>query len=705
MGCCGNKTDTTNDIEMRDTDQKSGGNYGKSKKFDPQFNGPIKDRSCTDIPCCILFVLFLVGMAIVGILAFLWGNPDRLIHPVNSEGKICGTGDYKDKPKLLYFDLTECVPTDLSKAASAFSGLNHVCPTTKVCVTKCPTKNSLGTELSCKDMACKPGIEPCDATVDEIKKYVEDGKCAPYYLESEDILHRCIPTVFGSTAKGILDSDKKALKNSKGLNVTTEELKEGSKIVQALIDLQNVGLKVLEDVRNSWWLILAGFGIAMVASFLYIVTMRWIAGMMVWLTTYAVLTLLGFGVYYCYTKYKELDDAGESSDFVFTANLSVYKDSKKTWLAFTIILGVFLLILILLLLALRKRIQIAVALIKEGSRAISSMLFTLLWPIIPWLLQLIAFAWFVAVGVYLVTTGDAEFQLKNTTDVIDPLCKYQDYVDSENQTCLFVKFSDEVTVFRLQVYHLFGWFWIMNFVIALGQCVLAGSFASYYWAWDKKTDIPAFPVMASFMRTLRYHTGSLAFGSLIIAIVQIIRATLEYIEHKLKESGQDNQIVKYILKCLKCCFWCLEKFLKFLNKNAYIEIAIYGKNFCVSAKNAFFLLMRNVVRVVVLDKVTDFLLFIGKLTITLGMAVGSFYWFERDKNLNYYLAPVIIITVATYVIATAFFSVYEMAIDTLFLCFLEDLERNDGSEEKPYYMSKKLKKILGKKNKRNSDSE
>ncbi|CAB4037806.1 choline transporter 4 [Paramuricea clavata] len=180
---------------------------------------------------------------------------------------------------------------------------------------------------------------------------------------------------------------------------------------------------------------------------------------------------------------------------------------------------------------------------------------------------------------------------------------------------------------------------------------------------------------------------------------------LEYIEHKLKESGQNNQIVKYIMKCLKCCFWCLEKFLKFLNKNAYIEIAIYGKNFCVSAKNAFFLLMRNVVRVVVLDKVTDFLLFIGKVTITLAMAVGSFYWFERDKNLNYFLAPVIIITVATYVIATAFFSVYEMAIDTLFLCFLEDLERNDGSEEKPYYMSKKLKKILGKKNKRNSDSE
>ena len=42
-------------------------------------------------------------------------------------------------------------------------------------------------------------------------------------------------------------------------------------------------------------------------------------------------------------------------------------------------------------------------------------------------------------------------------------------------------------LFRMQVYHLFGWFWLMNFIVAFGECVLAGAFASWYWAWDKKT--------------------------------------------------------------------------------------------------------------------------------------------------------------------------------------------------------------------------
>jgi len=27
----------------------------------------------------------------------------------------------------------------------------------------------------------------------------------------------------------------------------------------------------------------------------------------------------------------------------------------------------------------------------------------------------------------------------------------------------------------------------MNFIIAFGQCSLAGAYASWYWAWDKKT--------------------------------------------------------------------------------------------------------------------------------------------------------------------------------------------------------------------------
>ena len=54
-----------------------------------------------------------------------------------------------------------------------------------------------------------------------------------------------------------------------------------------------------------------------------------------------------------------------------------------------------------------------------------------------------------------------------------------------------------------------------------------------------------------------------------------------------------------------------------------LQIALYGKNFCTSAKNAFSLILRNVVRVAVVDKVTDFVLFLSRLVI-IGLVGTSF---------------------------------------------------------------------------------
>ena len=66
----------------------------------------------------------------------------------------------------------------------------------------------------------------------------------------------------------------------------------------------------------------------------------------------------------------------------------------------------------------------------------------------------------------------------------------------------------------------------------------------------------------------------------------------------------------------------------------------------------------------------------------------------KIPTLNFPLLPTVLITLAAYLISSCFFSVYEMAIDTLFLCFLQDSEINDGSKEKPFYMSKYISNFI-----------
>ncbi|XP_033114822.1 choline transporter-like protein 2 isoform X1 [Anneissia japonica] len=276
--------------------------------------------------------------------------------------------------------------------------------------------------------------------------------------------------------------------------------------------------------------------------------------------------------------------------------------------------------------------------------------------------------------------------------------------------CEFQSYAVPDLALYLQAYNQFGLFWLMYFIITLCQVTLAGAFASWYWTFQKK-DTPTFAVTASFWRAIRYHLGSIAFDSLIIAIIKMIHVMLEYLERKLK--GQENDVVKYIIKCLKCCFWCLEKFMKFLNKNAYIMIAVYGKNFCISAKKAFFLLMRNILRVFVVNQLTDFLIFLGVMFVVCLCSVASFYYFTNSitivseyvpaPELNYYWLPIITIGVGSYVIAKGFFSVYDMAVDTLFLCFSllhvqesdEDCwqEKQKGEEDTAIEMRWKLEKF------------
>ena len=116
--------------------------------------------------------------------------------------------------------------------------------------------------------------------------------------------------------------------------------------------------------------------------------------------------------------------------------------------------------------------------------------------------------------------------------------------------------------------------------------------------------------------------------------------------------------------------------------------AIHGKGFCSSARDAFNLLMRNFLRVVALDKVTEFLFFLTKVLVTLGMGAVTYVYFTSDTapvQLHYVQVPVVIVMIGTYLIGSVFFGVYSMAVDTLFLCFRE-------------YYTKILQKLIKKNN-------
>ncbi|XP_011849966.1 PREDICTED: choline transporter-like protein 2 [Mandrillus leucophaeus] len=625
----------------------------------------------------------------------------------------------RNKPYLFYFNIVKC--------ASPLVLLEFQCPTPQICVEKCPDRYlTYLNARSSRDFEyykqfCVPGFKDNKGVAEVLR----DGDCPAVLIPSKPLARRCFPAIHAH--KGVLMvGNETTYEDGHGSRKNITDLVEGAKKANGVLEARQLAMRIFEDYTVSWYWIIIGLVIAMAMSLLFIILLRFLAGIMVWVMIIMVILVLGYGIFHCYMEYSRLrGEAGSDVSLVdlgFQTDFRVYLHLRQTWLAFMIILSILEVVIILLLIFLRKRILIAIALIKEASRAVGYVMCSLLYPLVTFFLLCLCIAYWASTAVFLSTSNEAVYKIfdDSSCSLTAKTCNPETFPSSNesrlcpNARCQFAFYGGESGYHRallgLQIFNAFMFFWLANFVLALGQVTLAGAFASYYWALRKPDDLPAFPLFSAFGRALRYHTGSLAFGALILAIVQIIRVILEYLDQRLKAA--ENKFAKCLMTCLKCCFWCLEKFIKFLNRNAYIMIAIYGTNFCTSARNAFFLLMRNIIRVAVLDKVTDFLFLLGKLLIVGSVGILAFFFFthririvqDTAPPLNYYWVPILTVIVGSYLIAHGFFSVYGMCVDTLFLCFLEDLERNDGSAERPYFMSSTLKKLLNKTNKKAAES-
>lgn len=122
-----------------------------------------------------------------------------------------------------------------------------------------------------------------------------------------------------------------------------------------------------------------------------------------------------------------------------------------------------------------------------------------------------------------------------------------------------------------RVYNILVLLWVIEFIIGCQHMVIAGSVST--WFFTRNKDNLSSPISTSTGYLFNYHLGSVALGSFIITILQVIRAILNYIDETLKDSK--NEVAQALYKIFKCLFNYIVEFIQYLTRNAYIEI---GKN-------------------------------------------------------------------------------------------------------------------------------
>ncbi len=139
--------------------------------------------------------------------------------------------------------------------------------------------------------------------------------------------------------------------------------------------------------------------------------------------------------------------------------------------------------------------------------------------------------------------------------------------------------------------------------------------------------------------------------------------------------------------------WCLENVLKFVNKNAYIQTAVNGTGFCTSSKKAFFLIARNILRIGAVSLVSEFVIIIGKVFVSVlagGISYYTMTYLLTDK-IHSPIGPTILVVILAWFTANMFCEIFSMAVSALLQAFIAD-EEMFGPEDR--YACAELSKYI-----------
>ncbi|KAJ8015547.1 hypothetical protein DPEC_G00027260 [Dallia pectoralis] len=617
---------------------------------------PLEDRSCTDLPWFLLFTVFCVGMGSICGFTIATGGAARLVFGYDSYGNTCGRRneliegvrlsglDQTDKKYVFFLD-----PCNIDLVQRKIKSM-------ALCVSLCPDEE-LKTYQDLRTFAMHNGSELCSYELGAHNYHIlpeRFDKCPKLPVppsKSLPVFNRCTPVDISCYAKF-------------------------TEAVVTFVSDNSMLHRLIAGVMASKEIIVGLCLLALVLSMLLMVIIRYISAVLVWILTVSVVlgSLAGTSIlWWLYidhrltanqtvpTKTTDVTDEKEESGRT--------RDNAQGLLVYAIAATVFTVILLLLMLFMRKRVSLTIALFHVAGKVFIHLPLLTLQPFCTFLALLLFWLYWSLVLLFLGTTGN-------------PV---------QNDETGLTEFRLTGPLQYMTWYHAVGLIWISEFILACQQMTVAGAVVTYYFTRDK-TKLPLTPILSSVLRLMRYHLGTVAKGSFIITLVKIPRLMLMYIHNQLK--GKENSLARCLLKTCICCLWCLEKCLNYLNQNAYAATAINSTSFCMSARDAFVILVENALRVAAINAVGDFVLFLGKVLIVTSTAFAGVLLLNYQRDYAEWILPLIIVCLFAFLVAHCFLSVFEIVVDVLFLCFAIDTKYNDGTPGKEFYMDKALMEFV-----------
>nr|XP_060465555.1 choline transporter-like protein 1 [Panthera onca] len=397
---------------------------------------PLEDRSCTDIPWLLLFILFCIGMGFICGFSVATGAAARLVSGYDSYGNICGQKNAKleaipnsgmDHTHRKYVFFLDPCNLDL---------INRKIKSVALCVTACP-RQELKTLSDVQKFAeingsalCSYNLKPSEYTTSS-KASVLCPKLPVPASAPIPFFHRCAPVNISCYAK----------------------------FAEALITFvsdNSVLHRLISGVMTSKEIILGLCLLSLVLSMILMVIIRYISRVLVWILTILVIlgSLGGTGVlWWLYAKQRK-----SPKETVIPEQLQIAEDNLRALLIYAISATVFTVLLFLIMLVMRKRVALTIALFHVAGKVFIHLPLLVFQPFWTFFALVLFWAYWIMTLLFLGTAGSA--------------------VQNDQG---FVEFRVSGPLQYMWWYHVVGLIWISEFILACQQMTVAGAVVTYYF--------------------------------------------------------------------------------------------------------------------------------------------------------------------------------------------------------------------------------
>ncbi|XP_011629149.2 CTL-like protein DDB_G0274487 isoform X1 [Amborella trichopoda] len=178
------------------------------------------------------------------------------------------------------------------------------------------------------------------------------------------------------------------------------------------------------------------------------------------------------------------------------------------------------------------------------------------------------------------------------------------------------------------------------------------------------SSMPPKPLLRTLQHALTTSLGSICYGSLFTAAIRTLRWEIRGFRSKIGNN-----------ECLLCCvdflFNLVETLVRFFNKYAYVQIAVSGKSFNHSARDAWELFQSTGIEALIAYDCSGAVLLMGTTLggLITGTCAGIWTWFKKSDRVvmvgfTAMLMGMILVGLAMVVV--------ESAVTSIYICYAED---------------------------------